>query len=540
MKYNLIARGLCSLLFVGCMLLVSSCSSGSDNNVTLPQKATLTVTAIAGGTNRTTLTEADGSTSQWTWNAGDKLYVVDATGGVLGSLTLASASAGQPTGTFTGDITGIAAQSYYFWYLGSGNTVANGASTFTLDLSSQSGAITDLGKYDVMAGSATVTQNGSNYSVGSLTLSKLLCDLHLGVSSSAGAVSSVSLSGTGVKSSVTFNLKDNATPTTVDGTVTVATTGNYYVAFYPAAVTPVFKAAVGSKMYTTASSLNWSLAAGMLYRGNTTTSGSTITIACNTRIVPEGALTGSFSVSATKTVLFSQGDLQYQASSTTWRFASNQYDYIGSAAGNTTAAASRSTQSDWIDLFAWGASGYSNIYPYLSTGSTSYYSEASDISGTQYDWGVHCAISNGGNAAGLWRTLTSSEWNYILSSRTNASSKRALATVNGKAGLVILPDSWTLPSSCTFTATISNYTTNTYTTTQWAYMELAGALFLPAAGSRSGTSVSSPGSVGFYWSSTANGTSYAYSLHFYGSYLQPLYTGSSRNSGRSVRLAHDE
>ena len=35
-----------------------------------------------------------------------------------------------------------------------------------------------------------------------------------------------------------------------------------------------------------------------------------------------------FSVSATKKVYFSQGNLQYQASTKTWWFAERQYDYI--------------------------------------------------------------------------------------------------------------------------------------------------------------------------------------------------------------------
>ena len=43
----------------------------------------------------------------------------------------------------------------------------------------------------------------------------------------------------------------------------------------------------------------------------------------------EGALPGQFAVSYGKVINFSQGNLQYQASTTTWRFATNQYDLIG-------------------------------------------------------------------------------------------------------------------------------------------------------------------------------------------------------------------
>ena len=44
----------------------------------------------------------------------------------------------------------------------------------------------------------------------------------------------------------------------------------------------------------------------------------------------DGKLSGTFSVSATKKVYFSQGNLQYQAGTDTWCFATNQYDFFGS------------------------------------------------------------------------------------------------------------------------------------------------------------------------------------------------------------------
>ena len=66
-------------------------------------------------------------------------------------------------------------------------------------------------------------------------------------------------------------------------------------------------------------------------------------------IIPDGALPGLFSVSATQRVYFSQGNLQYQASTDTWRFAEHQYDYVGSDNRSIS-----STYSGWIDLFGWG------------------------------------------------------------------------------------------------------------------------------------------------------------------------------------------
>ena len=231
---------------------------------------------------------------------------------------------------------------------------------------------------------------------------------------------------------------------------------------------------------------------------------------------PQGAIDGVFSISVSTQVYFSQGNLQYRASTGTWQFAANQYDCIGSANSNIS-----SSYSGWIDLFGWG------------TGSNPTNSTTSSYS-TFTDWGNN-AISNGGNQSGLWRTLTKDEWGYLLISRTNATSLVGKATVNGVAGLIILPDNWTLPPLCSFTSgTGSAFTTNTYTTSQWALMEAAGAVFLPAAGVRYGTSVSGVGSGGYYWSSTAYDSGNALSLNFSGSGARIDY--GLRGFGRSVRL----
>ncbi|MBR7035054.1 MAG: hypothetical protein IKI25_04755, partial [Bacteroidales bacterium] len=77
-----------------------------------------------------------------------------------------------------------------------------------------------------------------------------------------------------------------------------------------------------------------------------------------------GAIKAAFSVSADKKVYFSQGNLQYQASTGTWRFAEHQYDIIGDGDDNANIS---STNSGWIDLFGWGTSGYNGKNPYMTS-----------------------------------------------------------------------------------------------------------------------------------------------------------------------------
>ena len=209
-----------------------------------------------------------------------------------------------------------------------------------------------------------------------------------------------------------------------------------------------------------------------------------------------------------------------------------------------------SNYSGWIDLFVWGTSGWNSgavcYQPWsISTTGSDYHPGGSYTNGltgayAEADWAWHNAISNGGNAAHQWRTLTQSEWYYLFNSRTNASSKRGTGSINGVGGLIILPDSWTLPSGCPQfnPGFASDWTRNSYTVAQWAQMEAAGAVFLPAAGFRYGTNVYDVGYDGEYWSSAPSIESYAYNVYFYSSYLYATYS-FYRCTGFSVRPVQD-
>ena len=205
---------------------------------------------------------------------------------------------------------------------------------------------------------------------------------------------------------------------------------------------------------------------------------------------PEGALTHAFSVSPTKKVYFSKGNLQYRASTNTWRFAENQWDTIGSANLNRSA-----TYDGWIDLFYYGTSGFGNKTPYNFYVSDYYYSHYnvsnndlfhsnyelpnSDICGTKYDWGKYNPIKNGENKAGVWRTLTVDEWGYLLVGRAFLSVPFSLGTLElldhtEMLGAFIFPDdcywySYTVDDDATITMTMEE-------------LEYSGAVFLPYVG----------------------------------------------------------
>ena len=278
---------------------------------------------------------------------------------------------------------------------------------------------------------------------------------------------------------------------------------------------------------------------------------------------PMGAIDGLFSVSASQHVYFSRGNLQYQSSTDTWSFAENQYDYIGNSNSNIS-----QSYNGWIDLFGWGTSGWDNGNMYYQPYDTeSFWNSASGYGygptdGTSYtygltgayanaDWGVYNAISNGGNTSNQWCNLTQQEWQYIFNTRSTPSGIRyAKAKVNDVNGIILLPDNWN-SSTWNLSNTNSsnaNFSSNTISASQWATLENAGAVFLPAAGRRRWTSVEFVGSNGFYWSTSYDYRSYdSYNNKnaqyvFFGNSnfnIGGLYVnGSPRFYGYSVRLVY--
>ena len=259
-----------------------------------------------------------------------------------------------------------------------------------------------------------------------------------------------------------------------------------------------------------------------------------------------GGIDGLFSVSETKKVYFSKGNLRatYNGSSWTWSFADHQYDAVGNAAANTSIDGNGSVSDNGsVDLFGWvGANSEFTGMAAFGISNSQTNSDYGNVAGEALnDWGTN-AISNGGNVANYgWRTLTMDEWNYVVKTRAGADSKKGAATVNNVAGWILLPDAWTLPAGVSFTAgAASEYTTNSYTAEQWAVMESAGAVFLPVTGRRDGSSVDMDTlDVGFYWSATSSNTYSAYNASFTSSGFSNEFNNWTRYKGAAVRLAKD-
>ena len=167
-------------------------------------------------------------------------------------------------------------------------------------------------------------------------------------------------------------------------------------------------------------------------------------------------LPGVFSVSATKKVRFAKGNLRYRASDGTWDIDDTQYENLGTSGGNGTKV-NRDTQSDWIDLFGVGTSGWSGsgavaYQPWDTSKVSSHYGPPVGYNATgeyEYcDWGKSFYAG--------YRLMTVAEWQYLIRERTNWRNLRAAGTLFGKAGVFLLPDGWNWATYASDTASYNS------------------------------------------------------------------------------------
>ena len=225
-----------------------------------------------------------------------------------------------------------------------------------------------------------------------------------------------------------------------------------------------------------------------------------------------------FSVAPGKKVYFSPGNLQYNPKQNQWQFAAHQYDICIKENNDDVSSMYNKDYDGWIDLFGWGTWLNGNdIEPY----------ETQTDDAASYKWSGISAIGS------EWETLTCEnaqnpgEWIYLLGIDNVGRSQNLChwATIENVNGLIILPDS--------FDKEGTNWN-EFWGKINWADLEKAGAVFLPASGFRSGTVVLAFGDCGLYWSSSSGGKDGAFNLGFADGRVDG--TPNGRFCGQSVRL----
>lgn len=260
-----------------------------------------------------------------------------------------------------------------------------------------------------------------------------------------------------------------------------------------------------------------------------------------------GLLPGKFTVNEQGGKIgFSKGILLFypDAEGGQWKFANNQWDCSATNA---------------IAHFCWGCSGYA--HGAKVTDPTSYSdghpedfyaygdpkASLSEKSG-KADWGYN-AIVNGGNKEGKWRTPQSSEIGYIMSKRQTGSGLRyVLAMMDGKRGVIFLPDDWDA-SKYTFenpnSREYGTYDKNVISTGDWTkVLEPAGCVFIVAAGQLKSASgfprpVVRAGEEGHYWLNGAHPADATETSSFFFGPNDASTGYQVRWAGYSVRLVCD-
>ena len=371
------------------------------------------------------------------------------------------------------------------------------------------------------------------------------------------AITSATLSN--VNTACKLTLSGDKAPVIAGGTNgTITRTGDSYFAdgkindegeaVFQIAV-PVLETATGERVLTVAQGSDE--VKDKKFTTKSLVAATSVNTVCQLVGLPTGALKGEFSVSATKKVYFSQGNLVATIDATgapkAWKFAANQYDCLGEGGANKTIGA---TDGD-VDLFGWSTDAASNNWGiHTKTSETDGFT-----TGNFKDWGKAYCEKNSITPDNTWCTLSTVEWQYLFAWNSTLNHGEGGVdkklprsrlfkygvTVCGKANcVVLLPDNWEWDESTVGTGWQTGGYPETATESNpvtWQTMQAAGAVCLPAAGCRYSPNVWDFGDFGYYWSNTAYDDygDYAYYVNFDGSRVGPG-NHDWRYVGCSVRL----
>ena len=350
------------------------------------------------------------------YSNGDKIYVGN-NNKYIGTLE-------YQDGTFSGDIYSPSTTDYlHFYFVGgleTGDLEEGTTDSFNVNISNQNGKLPVL----------SYGRSSQLYTDANATYSCMLenkCGLVKFVPSVA---TSLPITVSGMKTTATIDFSAGSiTPTDTTGSITLnseSDVAKWAVLLQQDAV---------SDVTVTISGYEASVSVPTITNNYYNNSGVGISM---TATYPTGAINGLFSVSDNKQVYFSKGNLQFVG--TSWQFATNQYDILGTPQSSTRA-----------DYF-----GYNDY-----------------------------TCPNG------WRNMSQAEWAFVITNRSVSNTlsdgaRFTLATIGGSyKGMILFPDNYTHPDGTGFVAGTYNASSN-YTATisleGWAKMEAAGCVFLPAAG----------------------------------------------------------
>ena len=326
-----------SLICMAISLFTASCSS--DDIVSPEAKEQMLTLTVSAGTEdeapatRAELTEREGSKSPWKWESNDQLMLVitDAAGGkTVHTLTLKSTKRDGLSGEFEGQVPASRIKdnsTYHFFYVGkttdgsADRTISDSelsAGRINIDLTKQTGNLTDLKKNCVLMGTGNVvaTTGGKAITNGNITLKNLFAVAHFAITANDNTpITKVGLRGKGVYASANVDLSTGAVTgvseigTEVDPEENIfflAGKTDFYVTFVPGSVAPSFDGYYAGS-----------------YSSVVTTKPQTRNYDANKSFVYYGNAKAKFSVSDNQQVAITNGNMQYVMPIATYTYTMN-------------------------------------------------------------------------------------------------------------------------------------------------------------------------------------------------------------------------
>ena len=576
-----------SYIFASAAVLLSLAACNKEvANVQVPemdgQTINLTLVAERGeDATKTTITYNDNFGSlESKWAAGDKIYVYSVKSGAsIGTLSIDASSITNENGgatsayatskaSFNGTVTlgtgDDIKDDFAFVYQGSGRSleVADGLLTYPISTVTTVG---ELAAWDLAWAKGKIQGTASSAS----------CAVSLGNKIGFGYFTTTSVSdASNLKAqyyeSFTLDVK-TGNIAGVAGEVALRDNAKFYMPLVPGTVNMGCGRTWNAGKYTEIAQENSFTAGVGFYRHgrNADPAFGPVQFVKGTEMTYDVLSEKTFKIAADKEARFTPGNLQYigsKAGKEHWQLAPSQYSYLGSSNAKPANADTGVTFTGDLDLFGWGDvnapfHGSTDNGEYLGGHAspaanqvlTDDHNWATKFNGSEklyIDYNAAPQVEYSKASGKKYYVLNQTEWKYLFDNQYWGYATVELENGSKVQGIAVLPSdiatddaaaaiipAWRKSSAnayhSTNTSNASRYTENALSQ---ADLDAAGALFLPAAGNRNGTSIFYVGANGYYWSSVSQSATSAYYVGFYATYFNPqLYT--TRYYGFSVRLA---
>lgn len=518
------------------------------------------VTTTGSGTIFMRITASNGSRTvfdpeylgfNWNDNSIEYIVVSGNSTGYLGELS--TSTSGEVSTTreeFSGTITapGAGDTELHFFYLGNGSHAqAGNPASMTIDFSNQSGGTTStvtdylIATETIPASEVIFDDHGCHLTI-DLRVKTAIAYFRLsGFTSDASLDETVYLHGDGIFSSAEINFKTGEFIGVDKGYINIGTNNveGVLVSLIPstAAATTLY---FDSNSKSSSIEFPHGIAEKVFYSDELNSEYTPLQVIAPATL-PDGVLPGLFSISPTKKVRFSKGNLKCTTTDNwatwSWGFVDEQYETVESnTIDDNFNVIGPIIDPDYsnqesIGLFGWATTGAQDILynsnensymPYNTIQYTYYgysyipYANSYGPTGSDKkmsvenhsDWG-YCI----GGESSPWRTPTFDEWEWLMcihaSHHSNTeqpipgtncrysstvsgvdNARYTKAKIGGIYGLVIFPDDYSREETLKFinywdsNTPFNDNNVNIISMQDWHEMEAAGAVFIPAAGGR--------------------------------------------------------